>query len=365
MKARYETRKCEIEQDAKLDKKDLAGMRRRLDRFLPTFFTQFRRSEARNNATTFVKGLLSDLKRKNVESIACRFKQKQRALQLFVGSGDWDHKIILNKIARKAANLFGEDDAILAFDPSGFEKDGKMSTGVQRQWLGRLGKIENGQVGTFLAYVTRNEHALVNAKLFIPQEWNDDPKRCEKAHIPKEEYETNKTRHEQVLEMLDESGPLLPHKWLTGDDEIGRASWLRKEFCNHNEKYVFAVPSNTSILDLDLVQENKGENDNLKFPKGKYYQVESWKDFIDDEDWIEIDVRDGEKHPMKMKLVTARVVARTEMTEERGADTEWLIVVARPEGSKIKYDYYLSNGDIRTTTKEFARVVFGAHRVED
>lgn len=94
-----------------------------------------------------------------------------------------------------------------------------MSAGVARQYLGRFGKVDNGQVGTFLAHVTREEHVLVNAKLFIPQEWNDDPERCERAHIPKEEYETHKTRHEHCLEMLDEQDDLWPHKWITGDEE--------------------------------------------------------------------------------------------------------------------------------------------------
>ncbi len=88
-----------------------------------------------------------------------------------------------DRIAKQAAKLYGEEDAILAFDPSGFEKEGKNSAGVARQYLGRFGKVDNGQVGTFLAYVTRKEHVLVNGKLFIPQEWNDNPTRCEKAHI--------------------------------------------------------------------------------------------------------------------------------------------------------------------------------------
>jgi SRSO17 transposase len=163
MEKRFETRKREIEQDAILDKKDLTRAAERLDRFLAPYFEYLPRSETRENATIFVQGLLSDLKRKNVESIAYRFGQFRRGLQRFIGEAVWDHQIILNRMATQAAKLYGEQDGIIVFDPSGFEKDGKLSAGVARQWLGRFGKVDNGQVGTFLAYVTRKEHVLVNA----------------------------------------------------------------------------------------------------------------------------------------------------------------------------------------------------------
>ena len=205
MKRRFELRKCEIEQDAKIDQTAVRGATSRLVRYLTPYFRGLPRSESRENATTFVKGLLSDLDRKNTESIAYRFGQDRRGLQRFVGEVVWDDLAMRNRLAKQAAKLIGEEDGILAFDPSGFKKDGKKSAGVARQWLGRFGKVDNGQVGTFLAYVTRKEHALVNAKLFIPQEWNDNPARCHRAKIPQSEYETHKTRHEHCLEMLDGS----------------------------------------------------------------------------------------------------------------------------------------------------------------
>ena len=100
------------------------------------------------------KGLCPTFRGKNIESIAYRFEQDRQALQRFVGQTDWDHKPLLTRLAKQVAKQIGEDDGILAFDPSGIEKDGKKSAGVARQWLGRFGKVDNGQVGTFLAYVT-------------------------------------------------------------------------------------------------------------------------------------------------------------------------------------------------------------------
>ena len=362
MEKRFETRKREIEQDAKIDKKDLAGALRRLDTFLKPFFEYLPRTETRKNATTFVKGILSDIKRKNIESIAYRFGQDRRALQRFIGEAVWDHQVILDRIARQAAKLYGEEDGVLAFDPSAFEKDGKKSAGVARQYLGRYGKVDNGQVGTFCAYVTRKGYALVNGKLFIPQEWNDDPARCKRAHVPKEEYKKHKTRHQHCLEMLDHQGGLLPHEWITGDDELGKSSGFRWELRKRDEKYVLAVPCNTNVRDKDLAPEYKGRG---TIPKGKFYRVDEWKDFVSNDEWIEVDVRDGEKHPLKMKLVTCRVTAHTEIGKKGSGDEEWLIVAERPDRNGVKYDYYFSNAPWTTTAEEFARVILASHRVED
>jgi len=250
---RFEERKREIEQDAKIDKKALAGSVRRLQQFGQPYFEHFRRSETRENAQIFLEGLLSDLPRKNVESIAYRYEQDRQALQRFVGQTDWDHKPLLKRLAEQVGKEIGEDDGILVFDPSGFEKDGKISAGVARQWLGRFGKVDNGQVGTFMAYVTRQEHVLVNAKLFIPQEWNDNPARCKRARIPEKEYKKHKTRHQHCLEMYKEQGKLLPHKWVAGDDELGRSSPFRRALRKRKVKYVLAVPCNTTVLGWELL----------------------------------------------------------------------------------------------------------------
>src|SRR6202035_2297191 len=112
----------------------------------------------------------------------------------------------------------GETDGVLVFDPSAFPKQGTESVGVQRQWCGRLGKIENCQVGVYLGYVSRKDHALVDFRLYLPKEWTRDRKRMNKAGVPKGVRFC--TRHELALDMLDEHGSLLPHQWIAGDDEM-------------------------------------------------------------------------------------------------------------------------------------------------
>jgi hypothetical protein len=130
---RFEIRKREIEADAKIEQRTIAGSVRRLQQFGEPFFKDFRRSETRDNAQLFLAGLLSDLSKKNVESIAYRSAQPRQSLQRFIGENKWEHKRMLKRLVEQVAFTIGEEDGILSFDPSAFAKDGKKSAGVARQ----------------------------------------------------------------------------------------------------------------------------------------------------------------------------------------------------------------------------------------
>src|SRR4249919_2133112 len=94
------------------------------------------------------------------------------------------------------------------------------SVGVKRQWCGHRGKVDNCQVGVFMGYVSAHDHALLDFRLSLPEEWARDAQRRAECHVPSEvRYYT---RHEQCLEMLDAWGKQVPHGWVTGDDEFGR-----------------------------------------------------------------------------------------------------------------------------------------------
>ena len=115
---------------------------------------------------------------------------------------------------------------MIVFAPSAFAKKGTQPVGVARQWSGRQGQVDHCQVGIcqvgiYRGSVSRLEHALVNARLDLPQEWTKSRTRCRAAGVP--EDVKFQTRHEPALEMLDESGSLLPHGWIAGDDEMGRS----------------------------------------------------------------------------------------------------------------------------------------------
>ena len=147
----------------------------------------------------------------------------------------------MKELARQVGTELGEADGVLVFDPSAFAKKGTESVGVQRQWCGRLGKLENwSRVGIYLGYVSRREHALVDVRLYLPKEWANRKRRRQKAGVPA--AIRFRTRHELMLDMLDEHGSLLPHAWIAGDDELGRSSWFRQEFSRScvNECYLLA-----------------------------------------------------------------------------------------------------------------------------
>src|SRR5207248_1373639 len=149
-----------------------------------------------------------------VESIAYLHDRDRQGLQKFIGQADWDHEPLTHELARQVGERLGEADGVLVFDPSAFAKKGTGSVGVARQWCGRLGKVDNCQVGVYLGYVSRQGHALVDFRLYLPKEWTADRKRLSKAGVPRgvRFY----PRHELALQMLDEQGGLLPHGWVAG-----------------------------------------------------------------------------------------------------------------------------------------------------
>jgi SRSO17 transposase len=360
MERRYEVRREELEAAAQFDPALLRGLLPRLGPFLQPFAQHLPRREQRDNARGYVEGLLSGLRRKNAESIAYHHDQDRQALQKFLGQAPWSHRPLLAELARQVGAELGEPDGVLVFDPSAFAKHGVASVGVQRQWCGRLGKVENCQVGVYLAYVSRADHALADVRLYLPETWAADRDRRTRAGVPK--GVRFRTRHELALEMLDASGPVLPHAWVAGDDEMGRPSGFRQSLQDRNEQYLLAVPSNTLVRDLGATPPPyRGHG---RRPKVPFARVDRWRAALAESAWAVVDVRDGEKGPLTVQVATARVQAKT---DRRRAGPEETLVVVRAEQSDgtWKIDYYLSNAPAGTSVSEFARVTKAAHRVEE
>src|SRR5918995_1232687 len=224
MERRFRVRLDELRTDAEVSPHLLRGLMPRLESFLRPFAELLRSAQQRTNTGHYVQGLLSDLGGKDVESIAYLHDRERQGLQKFIGQADWDHRPLMAELARQIGRGLGEADGVLVFDPSAFPKKGAASVGVQRQWCGRLGKLENCQVGIYLAYVTRREHALVDVRLYLPEEWTRSRKRMKAAGVPR--GVRFRTRHQLILDMLDGRGDRLPHAWVSGDGELGRSSWL-------------------------------------------------------------------------------------------------------------------------------------------
>src|SRR5688572_10187874 len=246
MERRFRVRLGELRDDAEVRPGLLRGMAPRLEEFLRPFVESLGSAARGRNATQYVRGLLSNLGAKTAEAIAYLHDRERQGLQKFIGQADWDHRPLVAELARQVGAELGEPDGVLVFDPSAFPKKGTASVGVQRQWCGRLGKLENCQVGVYLAYVSRRDHALVDVRLYLPEEWSR--KRMTAAGVPR--GVRFRTRHQLILDMLDGRGGRLPHAWVSGDGEPGRSSWLRQQLQGRREAYLLSVPPNTSVRDL-------------------------------------------------------------------------------------------------------------------
>lgn len=138
MDCKFQTRKNELEAECKLPTDALATVSNRLTNFMKPFLENYSRSDQQAHAMTVVRGLCSDLERKNGESIAYLFGLDRKAIQYFVGESKWNARPLRDELAHQIGSELGEPDGVLAFDPSSFPKSGKQSVGVARQWCGRL-----------------------------------------------------------------------------------------------------------------------------------------------------------------------------------------------------------------------------------
>ena len=363
MEARYARRKNELLQECQITPEIFDQIVPRLHRFLEPFVSSLPGHAPPQHARTYISGLLSDVERKNVESIAYHFGQDRLGLQGFIGWDDWEDTPVRQELLRQVGQQLGQGDGVLVFDPSAFPKSGRESVGVARQWCGRLGKVDNCQVAIYLGYVSRKGHTLVDQRLFLPKDWTQDKARLKKAGVPKERR-GYRTRHQLALEMLAQDGPWLPHRWLAGDDEMGRPYWFRRRLRELDERYLLAVPSNVSIRDLEIPE--PAYSGNGRRPKRPWQSVSEWASGLGDERWKRLEVRDGSKGPLVVEAVKCRVVSRTHRRQQ--GDEELLVVIRyldRDEQQVVKVDYYLSNAPAATGLCELARVAKAAHRIEE
>jgi len=358
----FQTRKAEVLKECVVAPEVFADVGPRLEHFMQPFVESLVRSEQVAHALTFVRGLLSDVETRNVESIAYRFGEGRMPLQWFIGRSKWQDLPLRQELTRQIAREIGDDKAVLVFDPSSFPKSGRESVGVARQWCGRLGKVENCQVAVYLGYVSCHEHVLVDTRLYLPKEWTKDAARLKKAGVPKGiKY---RTRHQLALEMLEQHGSQLPHAWITGDDEMGRPQWFRRDLQERNERYLLAVPSNTLIRDLEIAPPTGCGTG--RPPQRPWIQLQRWLATQAENAWTTISVRDGAKGPLVVDCLKRRVAARDDRQQQ--AAEEVLVVIRykdRDDQHVVKTDYYLSNATAETALNEFCYAAKAEHRIEE
>jgi SRSO17 transposase len=202
---------------------------------------RFARSEARERALGYLRGLLSSVERKNSWQLAEALGQATPySIQHLLGRALWDADDVRDDLQQYVRAHLSDEEAILVVDETGFLKKGRHSAGVARQYSGTAGRIENCQIGVFLAYVSAQGHTLIDRELYLPREWTADPQRCAAAGIPDgRSFATKPALARQMLERALAAGT--PAAWVTGDSVYGDDRRLRLWLEEREQAYALAV----------------------------------------------------------------------------------------------------------------------------
>jgi SRSO17 transposase len=343
--------------DATVTPDALRGCLDRLTAFAGRYLPHFLREEHRGHALTVLRGKLTGLERKTTEPIATQAAQKRRPLQLFVGAGGWDDRPVLDELRRHVKEELADPDGVFVLDPSAFPKKGQESCGVARQWCGRLGKVDNCQVGVFLAYTSRHGKALLDARLYLDKDWADDAARRAKTYVPEGVAFQEKWRI--ALDLLDRARDDLPGGWVAGDDEFGRCTELRQLLRSRRLRYVLDVPCDTLVRDLTERRPPSRPGGKPRLPV--FERVDAWAARQPAGRWRKVTVRDGEKGPRVVKVLWAAVQTKEE--GGRVGPRERVAVIKSCEKEPRTW-YALSNAR-QAKRWQVARAQGARHRVEE
>jgi len=309
------------------------------------------------HARHYLSGLLGCARRKNIgrigEDVA---RSNYQGMQQFVSDSPWDHAALLEEVGREAeALLGGHRDTALYLDETSFVKKGEASVGVQRQYCGRLGKLENCQVGVF-ACLGRGERAtLVDFRLFLPEAWTSDAARCDRARVPPEQR-VHRTKAELALELVKaarERGS--SHQWIGGDEVYGNNRELTEALDELGECFLMDVAQNLPVWAVDpapqppgatafgrpatraRAEEGSGRAQSVAALAAAYFEAESRT----------VTVRETTQGPLRVRLWVRQVWL---WHERRGAVAHPRLLIVRREADG-SHKYSLSNAPAGTSWK--------------
>lgn len=238
----------------------------------------FARSDARERALSYLAGLLSPAERKNSWQLAeISGDPNPYGFQHLLGRAEWDPDALRDRLRSYVTDYLAESDAVGVIDETGFLKKGRHSAGVARQYSGTAGRIENCQIGVFLAYATQHGQTLLDRELYLPKEWTDDRERCCAAGIPQQRaFATKPALARQMLERAFEGG--LELAWLTGDSVYGDDRGLREWLETRCQAYVLAVSGKESV-----------------WLAGRQQVIKDWLTCLPAEGWERLSAGEGSK----------------------------------------------------------------------
>jgi SRSO17 transposase len=319
-----------------------------LDEFLATFQVRFRRPEGKAALERYLTGLLTELPNKNCDTMAEAVPgTNEQRLQEFLTNMQWDEQD-LN--CQRVAKMIAEatvGNGVLLFDDTGFAKQGKASVGVARQYSGTLGKVGNCQVGVTCGYSDPQASWPVAVRLYLPQEWTDDPARLRRARVPPDVL--FQTKPQIALALLDQARVWgVPHRCVVADADYGDNPHFLAGLERRNERYVVAVRSafqvRTKCWDAPQVQ-----------------RVDQVLSAVPRRQWRTIRWRHGSKGWLHKKFVAVRAWRITAEGETR---IGWLLGERAARGQPEEHKYYWSNLPASASLEELVDYAHRRHAIE-
>jgi SRSO17 transposase len=320
---------------------DVQDWGRQLDEVADRIGIRFPRSETRDRVRAYLIGLLGPVQRKNAWQVAEQIGDADPyGIQYLMGRSEWDPDAVRDDLRGYVVEALGDPDAVLILDETGFLKKGTKSAGVARQYTGTAGRIENAQVGVFLAYASRHGTAFLDRALYLPQEWIDDPERCRAAGIPEETaFATKPALAKAMLARAFAAG--VPAAWVTGDEVYGGDGGLRRWLELERRAYVLAVRSNQYVW-AGLQQST----------------VATLAQALPQRAWRTITIAAGSKGPRR--YAWAWVVIHSDLGP---AWRRWLLVRKSLDDAE-DLAYYIAAGPKRTTLTQLARTAGSRWSIE-
>jgi SRSO17 transposase len=315
---------------------EVEGWAAEFERLLERISPRFVRPEVRRRVGGFLRGLLGDVARKNGWQLAEQAGETSPdGMQRLLTTARWDADGLRDEVRGYVVERLGDPGGVLVVDETGFLKKGPKSAGVQRQYSGTAGRIENCQVGVFLAYASRRGRALVDRELYLPKEWAADHARRGEAHVPEGvSFATKPMLAQHMLERAVDAG--VPARWVTGDEVYGGDARLRAWLEEHDLAYVLAVKATQPLW-------AHGEHGPAEVPARELVAG------LPTRAWQRLSAGDGAKGPRVYDW--ARVVLTRPGWPGRGF---WLL--ARRRLSDGELAFYACFGPARTTLAELVGV---------
>lgn len=318
----------------------------------------------------YLRGLMqADSGKKNMERMEERVANAdEQQLQHMLTDSPWDHQAVVDQVAVEADGLLGgSSNSCLLIDESGFGKSGRYSVGVKRQWNGRLGKVDNCQVGVFAALGRDHRVTLVDERLYLPEEWTDDPKRCEQAGIP-EEFRRFKKKVDLALEMIEhQRGIGVRFSWVGADGFYGNDPEFLRGIDARSETFVADVHCNQEIFlenpepAIKKKKGKRGRNPTKLETNVPSIRVDRWKEEQPDEAWKPVKVRDSTRGELDVEVL------HREVWLWDGKETEahcWHLIVRREVNAHQEVKYTISNAAAETPVERLAEMQAQRYWVE-